>query len=223
MWNSCICADCKGDAPRPLIPTPLYPASGPHFTTGPKDEKSKHCTHILFSYSYWAVQAGLLTPLIFAWCCASPLSAFTSGAFFLHNGRQWQWICEFYTANFKGIFGGLQSECVWQQAINCCSCCRMPQNAFFSLMNSWSSGQPKNDTKTFFPHPPSLVIFATATVVAFVMLHNSRFNFYCYTQHEATPTHKSAWKWCCDLLWLLAWKITKGIHSGKPASLNRPI
>ena len=27
----------------------------------------------------------------------------------------------------------------------------------------------------------------------------------------------------CDLLWLLAWKIAKGIHSCKPASLNRPI
>ena len=197
VWHSCICADCKGDAPRPLIPTPLYPASGSLFTTGPKDEKPKHSTHILFSYSYWAVQAGLLTPLIFAWRCLSPLSAFTSSAFFLHNGKRWQWICEFYTANFKGIFGGLQSECVWQQAINCCSCYKMPQNAFFfSLMNSWSSGQPKNDTKTFFStlHPLSLVIFATATVVVFVLLHNSRFNFHCYTQHEATPTHKSAQK-----------------------------
>ena len=46
VWHSCICADCKGDAPRPLIPTPLYPASGPPFTIGPK-ELSKHCTHIL--------------------------------------------------------------------------------------------------------------------------------------------------------------------------------
>ena len=36
----------------------------------------------------------------------SPLAAFTAGAYFLHNGRRWQWICEFYTANFKDIFGG---------------------------------------------------------------------------------------------------------------------
>ena len=28
---------------------------------------------------------------------------------------------------------------------------------------------------------------------------------------------------CCDLLRLLVWKITKRIHSSKPASLNRPI
>ena len=46
--------------------------------------------------SCWVIQAGLL----------SPLAAFTSGAYFLHNGRQWQWICEFYAANFKGIFLG---------------------------------------------------------------------------------------------------------------------
>ena len=43
-----------------------------------------------------------------------------------------------------------------------------------------------------FPTLPE--IFATATVVAFVLLHNSRFNFHCYTQREATPTQKSARK-----------------------------
>ena len=49
---------------------------------------------------------------------------------------------------------------------------------------------------TFFStlHPLSLVIFATATVMAFVLLHNSRFNFHCYTQREATPTQKLAEK-----------------------------
>ena len=72
-------------------------------------------------------------------------------------------------------------------------------------------------------HPLSLVIFATATVVAFVLLHNSRFNFHCYTQHEAMPTQKLARKWRCDLSRLLAQKITKSIHSCKPASLNGPI
>ena len=89
----------------------------------------------------------------------------------------------------------------------------VPQNAFFST-NSRSSGQPKNDTKTpFFPtlHPLSTVIFATATILAFVLLRDSRFNFYCYIQRETTPTQKSARK------------ITKSIHSSKPASLNRPI
>ena len=37
---------------------------------------------------YSAVQAGLLTPLTFAWHCISPLAAFTSSAYFLHN-RRW--------------------------------------------------------------------------------------------------------------------------------------
>jgi len=50
--------------------------------------------------------------------------------------------------------------------------------------------QPKNGTKTLFPtlHPLSMVIFATATVLAFVLLCDSRFNFHCYTQREAEPT-----------------------------------
>ena len=41
----------------------------------------------------------------------------------------------------------------------------------------------KTTQRTFFPtlHPLSLVIFANATVVASVLLHNSRFSFHCYT------------------------------------------
>ena len=158
-----------------------------------------------------AVQAGLLTPLTFAQHHLSPLAAFTSNVYFLHSGRWWQWICKFYTANFKDIFGGPYSECVWQQAVTCCSCYRnlgCPKTHF--SMNSWSSGQPRNDAKTLVFHPLSLVIFATTTVVAFVLLRNSRFNFHCYTQHEANPTQKSARKWCYGLLQLLVQKITKG-------------
>ena len=102
----------------------------------------------------------------------------------------------------------------------------MPQNA---SMWSRSSGQPKNDEKTLFfsflftLHPLSPVIFATATVVAFVLFRNSRFSFHCYIQREATPPRRSARKWRCDLSRLLARKITKGTHSCKPASLYRPI
>ena len=131
------------------------------------------------------------------------MAAFTSGAYFLHNERWWQWICEFYT---------------------CCLCYRMLQNAFlFHKLTIWSA--KKRHKNTFFPtlNHLSLVIFAIATVVAFVLLRNPRFSFHCYTQHEAMPTQKSARKWCCDLSRLLAWKITEGFHSCKPASLNRPI
>ena len=49
----------------------------------------------------------IVNSLDFAWHCLNLLAAFTSSAYFLHNGRQWQWICEFYIANFKDIFGGL--------------------------------------------------------------------------------------------------------------------
>ena len=54
-------------------------------------------------------------------------------------------------------------------------------------------------TQTFFSDPPSPLICTTATVVVFVLLRTSRFNFHCYTQREATPTQKLAQKWCYNL------------------------
>ena len=147
------------------------------------------------------IQAGLLTPLTFAQHCLSPLAAFTSGAYFLHSGRRWQRICEFHTANFKGIF---EAECVWQKAITCCSCFRMPQNAFFLWTRDLLIRSKMMQRHFLFTlHPLSTVIFATATVLAFVLLCNSNFNFHCYTQREATPTQKSARKCTatsCDIL-----------------------
>ena len=100
----------------------------------------------------------------------------------------------------------------------------MPQNAFFST-NSRSSSQPKNDAKTLFAHPPSPLPgnVYNCNSAGIWLLRYSRFNFHCYTQREATPTQKSARKWRSDLSRLLARKITKGTHSCKPASLNRPI
>ena len=52
--------------------------------------------------------------------------------------------------------------------------------------NSRFSGQLKNDVKTLFStlYHLSPIIFAPATVVAFVLLHSFRLNFHCYTQHE---------------------------------------
>jgi len=47
-----------------------------------------HSQHVNYSGAYWAVQVGLLPPLTFAWHRLSPLAAFTSGGYFLHNGRQ---------------------------------------------------------------------------------------------------------------------------------------
>ena len=46
-------------------------------------------TKMLWS-CYWVVQAGLLTPLTFAWHRLSPLAAFTSSAYFLHNDSEWK-------------------------------------------------------------------------------------------------------------------------------------
>ena len=71
----------------------------------------------------------------------------------------------------------------------------MPQNSFFFL-RTWDLVSQKMTQRHFFPtlHPLSTVIFATATVLAFSLLRNSMFNLHCYTQREATPTQKSAWK-----------------------------
>ena len=71
----------------------------------------------------------------------------------------------------------------------------MPQNAFFL----WTRNLLVSKTTTqrhfiFTLHPLSTVIFATATVLAVVLLRNSSFNFHCYTQREATPIQKSARK-----------------------------
>ena len=102
--------------------------------------------------AYWAIQVGLLTPLTSAWHCLSPLAAFTSGAYFLHNERLCQ--CEFYTANFKDIF--------WRPVVRMCLATSnnlllvlqdAPKHIFST--DSRSPGQPKNDAKTLFFHPPS--------------------------------------------------------------------
>ena len=110
----------------------------------------------------WVVQVELLTPLNFTRHRLSPVAGFTSGAYFLHNGRWWQWMHEFYSANFKGLFEGL-------------SCYRMPKPYFFST-HSLSSGQPETTQRHFFPilHPLSSVMFANAAVVAFIPLRSSR-------------------------------------------------
>ena len=94
---------------------------------------------------------------------------------------------------------------------------------FHELAIFWLADKRCKDT--FFPILRHLypVIFAITTIMAFLLLRNSTFNFHCYTHCEATPPQKSARKWHCDLSGLLAWKITNGIHSCKPASLNRPI
>ena len=103
-----------------------------------------------FTLGSWAIQARLLTPLTFVRHRLSPLAAFTSGAYFLHNGRRWQWICEFYTANFKGIVearshnvSGNKQE-LFSRAIGC------PKRIFFyELTIFWSA--PKRRKDTFLP------------------------------------------------------------------------
>ena len=132
---------------------------------------------------------------------------------------------EFVNFTLPTLKAFLEAECVWQKAITCCSCYRMPTKRTFSPQNRDLLVSQETMQRHFFPtlHPLSPIIFATATMVAFVLFRNSRFNLHCYTQHEAMPTQKLTQKWLCDLSRLLLQKITKGIHSCKPASLNRLI
>ena len=71
----------------------------------------------------------------------------------------------------------------------------MPKNAFFLRTQDLLVSQNMTQRHFIFTfHPLSMVIFATATVLAFILLRNSSFNFHFYTQREATPTQKSAQK-----------------------------
>ena len=72
--------------------------------------------------------------------------------------------------------------------------CDAPKCIFFyELTIFWAAKQRCKDSFSTL-NPLSMVIFATATVLACVLLCNSRFNFHCYTQREATPTQKLARK-----------------------------
>ena len=97
------------------------------------------------------------------------------------------------------------------------------QNRIFSMNSRSSVSWKPNQTLFSTLHHLSLVIFATATLAAFVLLGNSRFNFHCYTQREEHLLRNQPGSDSCDLLWLLVRKIMKGIHLCKPALLNCPI
>ena len=70
------------------------------------------------------------------------------------------------------------------------------KNYFFhELAIFWLVEKRRKDTFPTILRHLSPVIFANATVMAFLLLRSSRLNFHCYTQREPTPTQKSARKW----------------------------
>ena len=93
----------------------------------------------------------------------------------------------FLEARSQNVSGNKQQ--LVAHAIGC------PKTHFFLRTRDLLVSQ-KTTQRNFFStlHPLSTVIFATATVLAFVLLRNSGFNFHCYTQREATPTQTSARK-----------------------------
>ena len=102
--------------------------------------------------------------LVHGWCHMKLLPSWHT--FCVHNATMYQFAMSLYSDTPKRSF-------------------------FYELAIFWPG---KKRRKDIFLHPLSVVIFATATVLAFVLLRDSRFNFHCYTQREATPTKKSARK-----------------------------
>ena len=75
-------------APLNLMPLMSVYIPSPHTHTPVPPLPPPPPPHPRYTLSYWAIQAGLLTPFTFALHRLSPLAAFTSGAYFLHNGRR---------------------------------------------------------------------------------------------------------------------------------------
>ena len=154
---------------------------------------------------------GSLTPLTFTWHRSSPLAFLLPVCtFFTMEGGDSEYE-KFTVPNLKAFLKS-QSECVKQELVAYAIGC---QNTHFSHAIMISSSAEKRCKDTF-PHPPSpflSAIFAYATEVAFVPLHNSRFNFQCYAQREQKPLRNWPRSGSCNLSRLLAQKITKGIHS----------
>ena len=100
----------------------------------------------------------------------------------------------------------------------------MPKNTFFLRTRDLLVSK-RNGAKTLFSHPPSPfdgnfcncnsigICTALQFKVQLPLLNTAWSNAYSKIGLEVR----------CDVLLLLAWKITKRIHSSKPASLNRPI
>ena len=129
---------------------------------------------------YWTVQAGL-SLLTFTWHCLSPLAAFsfTCGVNCSNNGRWWQRIRKVYSASFMGIFEGLWSECIWQQAITCCSCYSSVPKAIFPCTCDLLVSQKIMQTLFFHPSSPFAFNFCKCNRSSISTVCNSRFNFRC--------------------------------------------
>ena len=157
------------------------------------------CQSLMFSVTdYWAVQVGLLTPLtslkflgcfyfrcVFLFCF---LLLFLFFVFTMEGGDS-----EFANFTLPTLMAFLDA-----------SSQNVPQKTLFFLLFFfnlfflfphelaifWSATKRHKDT--FFPtlYPLFQVFFATATVLAFVLLRNSRFNFNCnilYITVEVKP------------------------------------
>ena len=135
--------------------------------------------------------------------CPAPLKSLGCFRFRCVLSSQWKAV----TVNLRILHCQLERH-FWRPVVRMCLATsnNMPPNAFFffsprtrDLLGRKRKKERERQKKTQRPflstlHLLFLVIVATATVVAFALLRNSRFNFHSYTQREATPTQKSARK-----------------------------
>ena len=146
----------------------------------------------LLMLSYWADQAGFLTPLTVTWLCLSPLGFLLPVCtFFTIEGGDSEFtkftgltLNAFLKARSQSVSGD-QQELVARARGG---------HAFTIIL---SAGKRCRLPPPPPPPSPFLCNSCKHNNSGTVMLRPSRFNFHCYTQREPkhAPTQKSAWKW----------------------------
>ena len=144
----------------------------------------------------------------------SPLAVITFGAYFLHSRRSDSEFAKFTVPALNAIFMAVVRVCLATSRNLLFMFIGCPKHIFFLHTRDLLVGRRTMQRHLFsILHHLFPVILANTTVVPFVLLCNSRFNFHCDT--HLLRNRPGIWQ-----LLPLAWKITKDIHLCKPALLN---
>ena len=120
-----------------------------------------------------------------------PASLKSLGCFYFRCVLSSQW--KAVTVNLQILYCQLYRH-FWRPVVRMCAI-GYPKTHFSTIFAIfWSA---KKRRKGIFSHPPPPFPSSLCNCNS---IRNSRFNFYCYTQREVTPTQKLARKWCCNFL-----------------------
>ena len=132
-----------------------------------------------------------------------------------------------FTVPTLKVFLKVCSERVWQQQEYVPHATGRPkkQNSTHSLILASQATMQRHFLSIL--HHLSPAILANTTVVALLLLPNSRFHCHFYTQHEPTPTQKSAPEEAaatlCDFLHKRSWPFVTSCTKDYKGVLNCPI